>query len=76
MVRCKQTHSPSGARLSKVRPKIIFIAGVEGSGHHGLVPLIRDMNDVIMVAEVCSFKKSTTSCLVTEAYYIAYLSIL
>lgn len=31
------------------RPKIMFIAGIEGSGHHGMVPLIRDIGGVVYI---------------------------
>ena len=39
-VLCKNLTTVAASEFS---PKIIFVAGVEGSGHHGLIPVIRDM---------------------------------
>lgn len=32
------------------RPKLLFIAGIEGSGHHGLVPMFRELEGVTLIA--------------------------
>jgi hypothetical protein len=60
VVLCKSSLSPAadsttaeitrGARAkAHFRPKIIFIAGIEGSGHHGMVPLIRDLGGITYI---------------------------
>lgn len=33
------------------QPVIIFVAGVEGSGHHGMIPTLRDMGGVQLIRQ-------------------------
>lgn len=55
VVLCRSSLSPpavardANAGGLTFRPKIMFIAGIEGSGHHGMVPLIRDIGGVVYI---------------------------
>lgn len=57
-VLCKHRDEPATSNDASVsqsakaafRPKLLFIAGIEGSGHHGLVPLFRDLPGVVLIA--------------------------
>eukprot|EP00041_Stephanoeca_diplocostata_P032133 m.1021064 g.1021064 ORF g.1021064 m.1021064 type:complete len:404 (-) comp24094_c0_seq16:2409-3620(-) len=46
VVLCKQQPDALAQTFS---PRIIFIAGLEGSGHHGFVPMFRDMNATVFI---------------------------
>mmetsp|Transcript_29714 Transcript_29714/g.77944 ORF Transcript_29714/g.77944 Transcript_29714/m.77944 type:complete len:444 (+) Transcript_29714:61-1392(+) len=41
---------PQSGDTGSFRPKLLFIAGIEGSGHHGMVPLLRDLAGVTLIA--------------------------
>eukprot|EP00040_Diaphanoeca_grandis_P018273 m.96039 g.96039 ORF g.96039 m.96039 type:complete len:424 (-) comp26860_c2_seq1:126-1397(-) len=44
---CKSKNDTDSTHLFS--PKIIFIAGLEGCGHHGIVPLLRDLPGIVLI---------------------------